>query len=150
MLHSAGVCPAPSPRMNRPFEITSRVAASLARGSGSRMPTLSTYVPTRRAVVASAATASAAKGDAVTPRWSATYSASKPESSAFFASSRHARGSAKRPACRPKRIVGTATAADGTGRLLPAAAGARDLLRVAGQRGRGAEQLIAEDEREVP
>ena len=58
--------------MTRPFESTSRVAASLAIESGSWTPTLSTYVLSFSVDVTPAAAASAANGEAVTPRWSAT------------------------------------------------------------------------------
>ena len=42
IVHSAGVCPAPSPSTRRPPEITSTVAASLAISNGPRTPAFST------------------------------------------------------------------------------------------------------------
>src|SRR5437588_6439586 len=67
MVHSAGVWPAPSPRIRRPSDKRSRVPASLANVSGSRSPALRTYVPSLRVDVTVAAALNATNGDGVTP-----------------------------------------------------------------------------------
>src|SRR6516164_9534202 len=79
------------------------VAASLARTTGWRKSLSRTSVPTRRDVVASAATASASMGAHWSSRWSGAYNVEYPRSSLLRASSFHAAGDAARDACNAKR-----------------------------------------------
>src|ERR1700677_221015 len=81
----------------------SRVAASLATRTGWRKSLSRTRVPTRRVVVASAATVTATMGAHWSSRWSGTYSVEYPRSSALRARSRQAAEDAAPDAWRAKR-----------------------------------------------
>ena len=62
IVHSAGVWPAPIPRIMRPFDRTSTVAAPIATESGSRTDAFKTYVPSRNVEVTAAAALERRKG----------------------------------------------------------------------------------------
>jgi hypothetical protein len=69
------MCPAPRPTSSRPSTSRSVVAISLASSAGFQNSALSTKVPSRIRLVASAAATSKGNG-ATVPRWSAAKSTS--------------------------------------------------------------------------